>query len=445
VTRGVSASRETLLRIYWIASLCALACAYGIAVGVFKIFPYRQLKAMAYAGRELMRYPSHALRLSPEKFLVASPPEGRGVNLHVAGAASPGITLVTGFIDGSTGIRLIDIDGRLLNEWRISYNAVWPESPHLANQPHDFDTEVHGSMLLPDGDVIFTFQYSGLVRMDRCGRVKWKLPRQTHHLFVAAADGNLWVPSRELRDEPVREYPRIPVPFQEEYLLKVSPDGAVLREFSILDAVFAARYEGLLFANGAHDTTLEVPLDGDFTHLNDVEVLSAELAPAFPMFEAGDLLLSLRNLNLLMVMSPASGTIKWTQTGPFLRQHDPDFAGTGQIVVFDNRRDGSDGSLFGGSRIVTIDPATERVNTLYGARSGKGFHTATMGAQQPLPNGNLLITESEQGRAFEIDMDGKIVWSYVNRWTDGSVGQISQAERYPADYLRQSSKEPCHE
>lgn len=398
---------------------------------------------MGSTARELVRYPRHTLRLAPDKFLAVSPPEGSGVNLHVAGKPSPGITLVTGFFDGSTGIRLLDLDGKVLNEWRISFNEIWPEAPHLADQPHDWDTELHGSMLQPNGDVIFTFQYRGLVRMDRCGRVEWKLPRETSHAFVADAEGNLWVPSRELREEAVRKYPKIPPPFYEEYVLKVSPDGAVLREISILGAIFDARFEGLLFANGAHDPGLDILLSSDFTHLNDVEVLTPELAPAFPMFEAGDLLVSLRNLDLLMVISPVTGQIKWTQTGPFLRQHDPDFLATGQISVFDNRRDNNDGKLFGGSRILAIDPGTGRVTTLYGARTGENFYTNEMGAHQWLQNGNLLISESNKGRAFEVDRDGKVVWSYVNRWTNGSVGKISEATRYPDDYLSQSLEEPC--
>lgn len=445
MTRGVRVSRETLLRIYWVASLCALACAFGIAIGVFKIFPYHQIQAMAYAGRELIRSPGHALRTTPEKFFADSPPAGDGVDLRDPAGSFPGITLLTGFFDAHHGIRLIDSGGKLVNEWRISYNEIWPESPHLGNQPHDWDTELHGAMLLPDGDVIFTFQYGGLVRMDRCGRVKWKLARKTHHVFSADADGNLWVPSRDQRDDAKPEFPKIPAPFQDESVLKVSPDGVVLREISILDVVFESKYEGLLFANAAHHARLEVPPGGDFMHLNDAEVLSPELAPAFPLFEAGDLLLSLRNLNLLMVLDPNTGRIKWTQTGPFLRQHDPDFLATGQIIVFDNRRDGEGGNLFGGSRILTIDPATERVTTLYGARAGEDFYTETMGEQQWFPNGNILISESNRGHAFEVNPGGKVVWSYINRWTNGRTGKISQATRYPPDYLGQSPKEPCHE
>jgi hypothetical protein len=106
-------------------------------------------------------------------------------------------------------------------------------------------------------------------------------------------------------------------------------------------------------------------------------------------------------------------------------------------------RDNSGGKVFGGSRILAIDPGTGRVTTLYGAKTGESFYSDTMGEHQWLQNGNLLISESDKGHAFEVDRDGKVVWSYVNRWPNGSVGKISQATRYPDDYLSQSLKEPC--
>ena len=115
-------------------------------------------------------------------------------------------------------------------------------------------------------------------------------------------------------------------------------------------------------------------------------------------------------------------------------------AGGGHV---DNRR-GGDARLFGGSRILAIDPGTRLSTTLYGAAPGQSFYTDTMGGQQSLPNGDLLITESDKGHAFEVDPGGNVVWSYVNRWADGSVGKISEAMRYPVDYLSHASKEPCH-
>jgi hypothetical protein len=442
----VKISRESLFRAWWMTSLCALAFAGGLAIGVYKLFPYRQLQDLGFAARELIRYPKHTLGIVPEKYLAVAPPPGGGVTRNAPGRTDPGLTLVTGFFDGSAGIRLIDTSGNVVNDWPISYNAIWPESPHLESQPRDWDTELHGALLMPDGDVVFTFQYGGLVRMGYCGDVRWKLPRQTHHVFTQQSDGTFWVPDRKRREQAVAEYAKVPPPFDEEYVTQVSQDGRILAEFSILDLIYRSRLEGLLFANGAHDSSLAVPLSGDFTHLNDVDVLPAELAPAFPMFETGDLLLSLRNLNLLMVVDPETRQVKWTRTGPFLRQHDPDFLPGGRISVFDNRRDGSGALSFGGSRILALDPGSVAGDvTTYGAQPDQHFYTDTMGDHQSLANGNLLISESQKGHAFEIAPDGTVVWSWINEWRDGSIGKIAQATRYPDTYLDQSLKESCHE
>jgi hypothetical protein len=59
--------------------------------------------------------------------------------------------------------------------------------------------------------------------------------------------------------------------------------------------------------------------------------------------------------------------------------------------------------------------------------------------QQQLPNGNLLVTEATDGRAFEITREGKIVWEYVNAIgeIDGQprVRLVTHAERFPEDAL----------
>jgi hypothetical protein len=46
-----------------------------------------------------------------------------------------------------------------------------------------------------------------------------------------------------------------------------------------------------------------------------------------------------------------------------------------------------------------------------------------------------LITESEAGRAFEVDERGQIVWEYVNRYDERDVALLSVALRYPEEYF----------
>jgi len=436
--------RKNWLRIYFILSVCLVLFACGVVVGLFKIFPYYSIQSVVGTGVEWMRYPQHKLRLTPQKFLAPATHEGAGVVTHVE-KAYPGETFFEGFFGNGNGMKLIDMDGEMIHEWRVSFNEIWPEAPHLAKKPHDWDISIHGALLYPNGDVVFNFQYGGLVRIDQCSRVRWKLPYQTHHSIFQDMEGNLWVPGRKLRKTPVDKFPNVPAPFQEEYLLKVSPDGDILREISILDVIFGSKFEGVLFANGAHASQLAVPLDHDFTHLNDIEVLMPQMAPAFPQFEAGDLLISLRNVNLLLVLSPESERIKWSMTGPYLRQHDPDFLPTGRISVFDNRRDEDNGRIFGGSRILELDPRTGAVTTIYGEKDDEHFFTEQAGDCQHLPNGNILITASEAGHAFEVTAERDIVWSFVNRWDDDSVASIGRATRYPENYMASMQQESCHD
>ena len=139
------------------------------------------------------------------------------------------------------------------------------------------------------------------------------------------------------------------------------------------------------------------------------------------------------------MFDPDSGVVKWSQTGPWLRQHDPDFLPDGRIVVFDNRDDGANGRLLGGSRIVAIDPVTRNVETIYEGTAETPFFTSGRGTADLLDNGNFLITETSHGRVFEVTPDGTIVWSYINRYDADRVLAVNGATRYPelfADFDR---------
>ena len=429
---------------YFIVSVVALVFVAGFTVGWQKRFPTPLVESWLGEVRDWRKYPRHNLRIRPEKFLNPVSVVPPSAQAGPAPDAEAGQTLLTGFFNDRSGLRLVDQTGRTLHEWSASYLEVFPDPTHLDSVPkHDWDMHLHGAVLYPNGDVVFNFEWAGLVRLDRCSRVKWKLARQTHHSLALDDDGNLWVPDRKRRLVPAADMPDLPVPAWDDYLVKVSPDGKVLREISILEALHKSGREALINANGAHGTAVLLPEDGDFTHLNDVEALPAALAAAFPMFAAGDLLVSLRNLNLVMVLDPDSEQIKWSMVGPFMRQHDPDFQPDGRIALFDNRPDRSAGKTRGGSRILAIDPATRHVEVVYGGRPEQFFYSKRMGEQQRLPNGNYLITPTEAGYVFEVNPAGDVVWSYVNRFDDQSVAWLEGATRYPANFMSKTGMEEC--
>ena len=67
-----------------------------------------------------------------------------------------------------------------------------------------------------------------------------------------------------------------------------------------------------------------------------------------------------------------------------------------------------------------------------------GFHTQTCGTIQRLPNGNTLISESDSGRAFEVDSDGRIVWEFYNPARAGKddavIATLFEVVRMPPDF-----------
>lgn len=210
-------------------------------------------------------------------------------------------------------------------------------------------------------------------------------------------------------------------------MLRVRQDGTVAEEVTILDLLYGSGWQALLLAGAGPDAAVSVE---DPTHLNNAEALRPDMAAAFPMFAAGDVLLSLRNLNTLLVADGRTWQVKWAMTGPFLGQHDPDFLPDGHIAVFDNRATGGE-PAFGGSRVLEIDPLTRGVVRGYEGGGEGPFYTRERGSQQVLPNGDVLVTDALEGRVLELapgDPD-RVVWEYVNLARPGLVGLVTGAER----------------
>ena len=142
--------------------------------------------------------------------------------------------------------------------------------------------------------------------------------------------------------------------------------------------------------------------------------------------------------------------------GPFLRQHDPDILGDGTLLVFDNRTEMwqrppvrwlEQPPVWGFSRILRLDPATQQVLWSFEGSKKFPFYTSAQGKQQLLGNGNILVSDSEGGRAFEISPahGNQVVWEYVNKLEgkgDGLLGRVTQATRVDFDGSQFLNK-PC--
>jgi hypothetical protein len=336
---------------------------------------------------------------------------GAGVTV-ASERAQPGLTLLGGFFDGEVGAKLVESDGTVVHRWVIRYTEIWPRRRVVRNAVPltDWNVFLHGIEALPDGSIVFNFDAGeSLVKMDRCGKIRWKLGDGIHHSVFRAEDGTFWVPLGNS-------------------IAQISPEGKRLQFINPAKMIRDNELLGLFYIPDLYNPMI---------HPNDVEVLSSKDAPAFPLFEAGDVLYSMRDVNLVMVFDPDTREVKWWQHGPWLRQHDPDFLPDGTISILNNRM----GYQY--SNIMTIDPVTRKTKVIYESRNDPRFFTALRGKHQHLANGNVLITSTHEGRAFEVTPEGEIVWQYINRYDATRTAVISQANRYDRDYFTVADWSDC--
>jgi hypothetical protein len=401
----------------FVASAMMLASLYGIAAARQDWFPNPQVTLALDTVRELRSHWKNDLALEPTRHLVpARTPgrrEGETFRLHRPEAAAPGYVLIAGLSrkqeSSAFEVGLYDAEGRLLHRWPVDYARLDPDGPAPLH------VMLHGMEVFADGSLAVAFDAGRvLARIDACGEPMWTAAGGFHHAIASDGTGGLWA----WRDETI-----------------VRLDAATGAETRALDL-----RADILTANGGQEGVFAIrsfavgegkPLsyESDPFHANDVEPLGPELAAAFPGFQAGDLLVSLRELNLVAVIDPDDGRLRWWRHGPWLKQHDPDFEPDGTITVYDNRT----GS--GTSRILRVDPATDAVETVFEGSEAAPFYSWQRGKHQMLPNGNLLVTETEHGRVFEAAPDGSLVWERDLGWDAERNMIVTEARHLPPDFF----------
>ena len=320
----------------------------------------------------------------------------------------PGYELLTAYSDAAKRpvIHLIRLsDGRLMREWRPDIPAINARSTFTSaltdlkrDRPTDHDLMMH-PMLMADGGLVI-HDSSPLARVDGCGRVEWVIDGIFHHSAERAADGSLYV---------VYRFPRSPMKdvspvFNDEAIAHVSADGHLLKLTRIAD---------VLDGNGLGALWRSHPYVDDPFHINEVR----PVLDAGPYWQPGDLLLSLRNLSLVMLYRPSSGRVLWHQVGPWSMQHDVEIVDDHRISIFDNhwRFAAPDGKVDGANRVAVYDFATAQVSYPYaGALARYTIATHQQGRQHIMPNGDLVVEDSEGGRLLRFAPDGTLRWEYFN-------------------------------
>ena len=246
----------------------------------------------------------------------------------------------------------------------------------------------------------------GLVELDADSNVVWKYLGAVHHDMDVTHDGRIVTLTHQFTDAPLGGFfSFVPTPYLDDHLVTLSADGKPQSSISIMQMLIHSPY-GISLRR-------EEPWFADFDplHVNSVDWLSAADAKALGIGKAGDVMIMLRQLNLVAVVDPDQQRIIWASHGDWLDPHDPHVLPDGNILMFDNM-----GRMFAHNRtrVIEFNPHNAGIVWRYEGSVEHPLDSAIRGMDERLANGNTLITESDGGRLLEVTRSGDIVWEYFN-------------------------------
>ena len=405
-----------------------------------------------------------------------------------------GYTLFAPMNDKTT--YLIDNCGEVINSWESDFlpgaSAYLLENGNLlrtAQIPSNFQAGGIGGRIEIynwEGDLVWGYDYSSDDYIQ-------------HHDVAYLPNGNILILSWDIRSasemvESGRDLNNIPADnIWNEKIVEIKPVGTdsitVVWEWFLFDHLIqeidatknnygiVADHPELLDINSAVPI---FPMSGvDWIHFNSINYNP----------QLDQILISSRNLNELLIIDHSTTTAEAaghtggnsTKGGDFLYrwgnpknykrgfdsdrklfgQHDVQWIeeglpGAGKIMIYNNGF-ARPGGVF--SSIDVIDPpmdsngnyiieegqsfGPDNVFWTYSANPMNSFYSKSISGAHRLPNGNTLICEGKEGRIFEVNNAGNIVWQYINPVS--SAGIISQggtvsnnsvfrAYRYPIDF-----------
>ncbi len=291
------------------------------------------------------------------------------------------------YTNNKTYAYLMDMTGRIVHRWKFS------------NAKHEC---WHYARLLDNGDILGVRYAQFFAKFDKNSKLIWETAIAANHDIELLPDGTFLVPAYEL---PVK-YDNRTIRF--DSIVHISKDGQKLSAWST--------YENLKELQKFH---LPLYLDPNqnrdinlypFYHLNSIQILpDTALGLKNKNFQKGNWLICLRDVDLILILDKDTHKVVWSWgPGELDRPHMPRMLNNGNILVYDN------GMHRTYSRLVVVNPVSRKIVWEYKASPPENFHSKIEGSSQLLANGNFLICEATNGRAFEITPGGEIVWEFLN-------------------------------
>lgn len=350
-------------------------------------------------------------------------PGHSGVVLLDRTRAQPGYSLYCNHNEGFA--ELIDLEGRALRQWMSPNTRHWASCKLLPNG----DLLVVGTDLDPAAPRKKLNEQRYLMVLSWDGSLRWKRYMTAHHHAALTPDGDIL--TLDLRYRVIPEV-HTSVVTRDDFLVLLSREGEERMRRSLWEA-FRSRPD-LLTVQPVEVLHRWGREHVDLIHANTAEFIHhPELADRHPIYAAGNVLVTSRLQNAIAVVDWQTNRLVWAWgPGQVMGPHDATILENGNILLLDNGN-----KERGWSRVIELDPIEEKIVWSYQSPDPSDFFTVARGACQRLPNGNTLITDSNNGRAFEVTRAGEIVWDFLNPHlsSDNRRPGMRRVERYPPDYV----------
>ncbi len=351
-----------------------------------------------------------------------------------ANAFPEGYILIWGAFDfekSMYGALLINNQGEVVHKWIPDHEAFVRKIDKYNQNKDTKDDELEyeepdnlpqGITLFSDGSLILNDSDpgNGMQKINFCSEPEWvKLGNFSHRITKTDNNSSIWAIDG----------------YNAGVLRKIEAEsGKTLRTIKLTEIMKENPEVDILSLR--YDDMDDAWLD-DRWHINDVDPLPDAYADGFEDLTAGDLLLSLRSQNTLMVVDQHTLEVKWWKMGPFSRQHDPDWQSEGKISVYDNQTRFEHihpPNVPKFSRILDFDFQEDELETLYDGKEDN-FYSSIRGNHQVLPNGSILITSPKQGRVLLVNSEEKTVFEFLNRYDEDQTLLVSEALWVPKDFF----------
>jgi len=369
----------------------------------------------------------------------------KGTTIYKPDECFNGYTVVLTPAEGGADVALINMNGDVVHRWGLEKprtkggipRARLLENGHLLvlRSMHD---RRHGCAQEYDWDGTLVWEHTPPAEL-------WP-----HHDVFRKDNGNTLLICRETVAEEIRSKAREPERREMLYadvIQEISPGNEVVWEwhqYEHLDINRCVKVPAPVdWWGGPENDTLV-----DWTHTNTVQAIPENKwhDAGDERFKPGNVLMSLRQLDVVLLVDRDTKQIVWEYTGDYnggmSGQHDSHMIekgipGEGNVIIFDNGASPTTNLAHCGcSYILEVNPTTDEVVWVYDKR--EQFHSSFTSSCQRLPNGNTLILEAAHGRLFEVTPGKEIVWEHVF----GPAPRAQRAYRYAYDYCPQTRAMP---